>query len=38
MAYTLQVVAQKDAHPAHAAIFLSMEAVFAGNRGMVAPQ
>ena len=29
IAYTLQVVAQKNAHPAHAAIFLSLEAVFA---------
>ncbi len=29
VAYTLQVVAQKKAHPAHAAIVLSMEAVFA---------
>lgn len=33
VAYTLQVVAQKDAHPAHAAIFLSMEAVFAAFGG-----
>ena len=33
VAYTLQVVAQKDAHPAHAAIFLSMEAVFAALGG-----
>jgi drug/metabolite transporter (DMT)-like permease len=33
VAYTLQVVAQKDAHPAHAAIFLSMEAVFAAIGG-----
>jgi drug/metabolite transporter (DMT)-like permease len=29
VAYTLQVVAQRDAHPAHAAIILSSEAVFA---------
>lgn len=29
IAYTLQVVAQKDAHPSHAAIVLSLEAVFA---------
>lgn len=29
VAYTLQVVAQKEAPPAHAAIFLSLEAVFA---------
>ncbi|MFZ7126205.1 MAG: DMT family transporter [Desulfobacterales bacterium] len=47
VAYTLQVVAQKSAHPAHAAIFLSLEAVFAaiggwwlldemlGRRGMI---
>jgi drug/metabolite transporter (DMT)-like permease len=33
VAYTLQVVAQKDAHPAHAAILLSMEAVFAALGG-----
>ncbi len=33
VAYTLQVVAQKDAAPAHAAIFLSMEAVFAAFGG-----
>ncbi len=33
VAYTLQVVAQKDAPPAHAAIFLSMEAVFAALGG-----
>ena len=31
IAYTLQVVAQRDAHPAHAAILLSLEAVFAAN-------
>jgi len=29
IAYTLQVVAQKEAHPTHAAIILSLEAVFA---------
>ncbi|MUM77106.1 EamA family transporter [Pseudodesulfovibrio sp. F-1] len=29
VAYTLQVVAQRDAQPAHAAIILSLEAVFA---------
>jgi drug/metabolite transporter (DMT)-like permease len=29
VAYTLQVVGQKHAHPAHAAILLSLEAVFA---------
>ena len=33
VAYTLQVVAQKDAPPAHAAIFLSLEAVFAAMGG-----
>jgi drug/metabolite transporter (DMT)-like permease len=35
VAYTLQVVAQRDAHPAHAAILLSMEAVFAVVGGMI---
>jgi drug/metabolite transporter (DMT)-like permease len=29
IAYTLQVVAQRDAHPAHASIILSMEGAFA---------
>jgi drug/metabolite transporter (DMT)-like permease len=29
IAFTLQVVAQRDAKPAHAGIFLSLEAVFA---------
>ena len=33
IAYTLQVVAQKQAHPAHAAILLSLEAVFAAIGG-----
>jgi drug/metabolite transporter (DMT)-like permease len=33
VAYTLQVVAQKHAHPAHAAVLLSMEAVFAALGG-----
>lgn len=33
LAYTLQVVAQKDAPPAHAAIILSMESVFAAVAG-----
>lgn len=33
VAYTLQVVAQKNAHPAHAAIILSLEAVFAALGG-----
>ncbi len=31
--YTLQVVAQRHAHPAHAAIILSLEAVFAAAGG-----
>jgi len=29
VAYTLQVIAQKTAHPAYASIILSLEAVFA---------
>jgi len=33
VAYTLQVVAQREAPPAHAAIILSMEAVFAAMAG-----
>lgn len=33
IAYTLQIVAQKNAHPAHAAIILSLEAVFAALGG-----
>ncbi len=33
VAYTLQVVAQKDARPAHAAILLSLESVFAALGG-----
>jgi drug/metabolite transporter (DMT)-like permease len=33
IAYTLQVVAQRDAHPAHAAIILSLEAAFAAFGG-----
>lgn len=33
IAYTLQVVAQRDAHAAHAAILLSLEAVFAAIGG-----
>ena len=33
VAYTLQVVAQRDAHPTHAAIILSMETVFAAIAG-----
>ncbi len=35
VAYTLQVVAQRDAHPAHAAIILSLESVFAAIGGYV---
>lgn len=35
VAYTLQVVAQRDAHPAHAAILLSLEAVFAVFGGWI---
>ncbi len=35
VAYTLQVVAQKNAHPAHAAILLSLEAVFAAIGGWI---
>ncbi len=34
VAYTLQVVAQKEAPPAHAAILLSLEGVFAGLGGV----
>ncbi|BBO84290.1 transporter [Desulfosarcina ovata subsp. sediminis] len=33
VAYTLQVVAQRDAHPAHAAILLCLESVFAAVGG-----
>ena len=33
VAYTLQVVAQRHAHPAHAAILLSLESVFAAVGG-----
>lgn len=33
IAYTLQVVAQRNAHPAHAAIILSLESVFAAVGG-----
>ena len=33
IAYTPQVIAQRDAHPAHAAILLSLEAVFAAVGG-----
>jgi len=33
VAYTLQIVAQKDAHPSHAALIMSLEAVFAAIGG-----
>lgn len=33
IAYTLQVVAQREAHPAHTAIILSLEGVFAAIGG-----
>ncbi|QYJ77754.1 DMT family transporter [Shewanella acanthi] len=35
IAYTLQVLAQKHAHPAHAAIILSLETVFAAIGGIM---
>lgn len=35
VAYTLQVVAQRTAHPAHAAIILAMEALFAAIGGVL---
>lgn len=35
VAYTLQIVAQKTAHPAHASIILSMEALFAAIGGVL---
>ena len=35
VAYTLQVVAQRKAHPAHASIILSMEALFAAIGGVM---
>lgn len=34
LAYTLQVIAQKDANPAHAAIIMSLESVFAAVGGV----
>ena len=34
IAYTLQIIAQKKAHPSHAAIILSLEAVFAALGGI----
>ena len=35
VAYTLQVIAQRDAHPAHASILLSMEGAFAVLGGWI---
>ena len=35
IAYTLQVIAQRDAHPAHASILLSMEGAFAVLGGWI---
>jgi drug/metabolite transporter (DMT)-like permease len=35
VAFTLQIVAQRTAHPAHASIILSMEALFAGIGGVL---
>jgi drug/metabolite transporter (DMT)-like permease len=35
VAFTLQIIAQKTAHPAHASIILSMEALFAGLGGVM---
>ncbi len=35
IAYTLQVIAQKESHPSHAAIILSLESVFAALSGWV---
>ena len=35
VAFTLQIVAQRKAHPAHASIILSMEALFAGIGGVM---
>lgn len=35
IAYTLQIVAQRDAHPSHAAIIMSLEAVFAVIGGWI---
>jgi len=35
IAYTLQVVAQRDAHPSHAAIIMSLESVFAVIGGWI---
>lgn len=35
VAYTLQIVAQRSAHPAHASIIMSLEALFAGVGGVL---
>ena len=35
VAYTLQVIAQKETHPSHAAIILSLESVFAALSGWI---
>ena len=35
LAYTLQVIGQRNAHPSHAAIILSLEAVFAAMGGVL---
>jgi len=35
LGYTLQIVAQRDAHPSHAAIILSLETVFAALGGWI---
>jgi drug/metabolite transporter (DMT)-like permease len=35
IAYTLQIIAQKTAHPAHASIIMSMESLFAGIGGVL---
>lgn len=35
LAYTLQVIGQRNAHPSHAAIILSLEAVFAAVGGVL---
>jgi drug/metabolite transporter (DMT)-like permease len=35
IAFTLQIFAQKDAHPAHASIILSLESLFAAIGGII---
>jgi drug/metabolite transporter (DMT)-like permease len=35
VAYTLQIIAQQKAHPAHAAIILSLESLFAAVGGIL---